>query len=77
MPFAKSYKYNLFGDYAVEEQVATIYRFKKGNQVVDVPASDIEAVDGWEEVVSERRNRRNNRGTKKARRNRSRYTRRK
>ena len=76
MPFVKSYKYDLFGDYAVEEQVGTIYRFKQGNKVVDVPASDIDAVEGFQ-GGAKRRNRRNNRGTKKARRNRRRYTRRK
>jgi hypothetical protein len=74
--FVRSYKYNLFGNATVEEQVGTIYRFKQGNKVVDVPASDTDAVEGFQ-GGAKRINRRNNRGTKKARRNRRRYTRRK
>ena len=70
--FVRSYRYNLFGDVTVEEQVGTIYRFRQGNKVVDVPASDIDAVEGFEGGAK----RRNRKQTRKARRNRRRYTRR-
>jgi hypothetical protein len=70
--FVRSYRYNLFGNVTVEEQVGTIYRFRQGNKVVDVPASDTDAVEGFQGGAK----RRNRKQTRKARRNRRRYTRR-